>query len=86
MVGHSIWSCKNRTCLTILTLTVTEEKGICCRVVMSEVACLTDKALREGNSVLDAGPGGNNEVFADYADADMNRSDLITVDASVLQA
>ena len=86
MVGHSIWSCKNRTRLTILTLTVTEEQGICCRIVMSKMACLADKAFREGNSVLNAGSGGNNEVFTDYTYTDMDRSVFITVDASALQA
>ena len=85
MVGHCKRTCEDRTCLTVLALAVAEEQGICSRIVMAKMTCLSDEAAGEHDSILNLLTAGDDEVVTDDAHSHMHRSFLITVDASVLQ-
>jgi hypothetical protein len=83
---HRIWSGKYGAGLSVLSLTVAEEKRICSRVIVPESAGLTDKATREGHSILHTRSTGNYEIITYDIDSHMHRSMYIAVYAAVLES
>ena len=54
VMRHCIWSRKDGTGFSVLTLTIAEEERIGSGIIMAELACLADETTREGHSVLNA--------------------------------
>jgi hypothetical protein len=85
MVRYRIRAGKDRTSFSILTLAIAEEERIGSRIIMSKLAGLTNEATGEGDTVLNTGSAGNDEIISYDTNAYMNRGMNITVDASILK-
>ena len=83
MVCHCKRTCKNSTCLTVLSLTITEKQRIGSRIIVSQLAGLTDEATSQHRAVIHFRAGRDNEVITDYTVSDMNRCRHVTVDAAI---
>ena len=79
VVCHGERTCKDGASLAILSLAVTEEQRIRCRVVVTNRARLTYKATREHSTLIYTRAARDDKIVAHHAVTDMHGSLQITV-------
>ena len=85
VVSYCKRSSEDSTSLSIFSLTVTEEKRIGSRIVMSQMTCLPNETTRQHCSILNTRTTRKNEIITNHTISDVYRSILITVYTTILQ-